>query len=177
VSDNNDPSGQAIFEEELAKAPRNTDGGLDEKKLLDAIADRLDVDVAAIKVAEAKRLIERNRKPGVTEPDGQLFLPGLEPCAYEPNRLVMDDDHHLIEQAKSTPRYKTAEAKRSRINAQRALAHSNRKATEAELFAEWVIEQQAAGRKQKELIFETFVKETGLWASGEAEPEPDPDAS
>src|SRR4249920_2016441 len=125
----------------MAAVPRRDDGSIDLKVLRDEIAALLEIDIAAEKQMRAGQIIERFRKPGSTEPDGQLALEGLEPYAYEPDRLVMDDEHHVIEQARARANFKAAEARRVRIKAQQMLVHANRKTLESDGLSRWTIEQ------------------------------------
>jgi hypothetical protein len=172
--DNAKLSGEAAYQEALREVPRRSDGGFEDKELQDLIAAKLQFDVDAEKQAKAKRIIDGHRTPGSSDPHGMVCLPGFERYAYEPARLVMDNDHHSIEQDAALTPYKAAEAERARNNLQRVIIHSNRKNTESELFNEWVIQELKAGQNFEFLTYGAFLRATGLWSQGEAEIEDQP---
>lgn len=160
--------------------PKNDDGGYDEKALIDEVTPLIDFDADQERWNKAKKAVDALKKPGSTESDGVTCLPGLDAYAWEPQRLIADDQGHLIEQAKARPHYKDAEAKRAREVAKRQAVWADRKTTESTEFAAWAIRELARGRKATEILFDTFLRESGYWSSGEAPPEQDaelPDAA
>jgi hypothetical protein len=162
----------------LAEIERNDDDrDIDLKKLIDEVAELLDFDEATERRNKAKRAIDRRRKPGATEPDGVLCLPGMEPYGYEPQRLVADNEGHIIEQEHARPHHKQAEAERARNSARRQQSWADRKTGEAEKYAQWAIQQLTKGREATEITFDTFVRESGVWADGIAPPEAEPEAA
>ena len=160
-------------ENALATLERNDDGSVDEKALIEAVAELIDFDADAERMRRAKAAVNRLRRPGSTAPAGQLTFPTLLPYAYEPRRLIADNDGHVVEQAEARPEFKRAEAERARNNARRASEWANRKTGESEAYAAWAIEQFRKRRKASEVTFDNFVRESGVWSDSEAEPEPD----
>lgn len=161
----------------LQALTRNEDGSVDEKTLIDEVAQLIDFDEAQERLNKATRAVNRRRKPRATEPEGQLTLPGMEPYGYEPNRLIADNDGHIVEQSLARPNYKQAEAERARTAARRQAIWADRKTTEFAAYAAWAIEQLGQGRRGADITFGIFVRESGLWSAGSADPEPDPDDS
>lgn len=162
------------YQKALQDTERDTEGGIDEKTLIDDIAELVDFDEAEERHKKATRIVRAQRKPGSTDPDGQISLPGFEDYAYEPERLIADDDGHVIEQAKAPVKYKQAQAERTRDTARRWGESADRAQKESADFASWVIEGFKAGRKPADLIFDHFVRETGMWSKGDAPPESEP---
>jgi hypothetical protein len=154
---------------------RNDDGGVDEKALIDEVARLIDFDEEQERRGKATRAVRRRRSPRATEPDGKLALFGLEEYGYEPRRLIADNDGHVVEKDKARPEYKRAEAQRAREVARRQAVWAERKTAENEAYAAWALEQLAKRRKGKDITFGTFVRETGVWSPGLAEPESDED--
>lgn len=163
---------EEAFQEALTTVERNDLGDVDEKKLIDEVARLLEFDESAERHAKAARVVKRHRRPGQTEPSGQLALPGIEPYAWEPERLVADNEGHVIEQAKAPVSFKHAEAERARANARRQQDHADRKTREHEGFAAWLIDEATRGRPIKGLGFGDYVHEAELWRDEEAGPEP-----
>lgn len=159
----------------LEELPRNDDGGIDEKALIDAVAELIDFNEQQERINKATRAVKRRRKPGSSPPEGQICLPGMEPYGYEPERLVADNEGHVVEQRTCRPNYKRAEAERSRNVARRHQIWASRKTEESEAYAAWTIEQLASGRRHGEITFDAFLHETGYWKDGEAPVEIDPD--
>jgi hypothetical protein len=166
---------QEAIDMALAVLERNEDGSIDEKALIDEVAGLLDFDELSERRNRATRALKKRRSPGSTEPEGQLELPTLEPYAYEPRRLIADNEGHVIEQAEAKTRYKTAEAERARDVARRQAYHADRKSIEATHFAQWVIDELGRGRDKADLTFGVFVHEAGVWSAGNAAPEADPE--
>jgi hypothetical protein len=146
--------------------PRNEAGGWDEAKLLDTVVSLLAFDTDKEKRLKAKRIIDHAAKPGGTDPDGQLSLPGFDKYDYEPNRLIRDDHDHIIEASRALPEFKACDSRRARINAERAQRWANRKTTETDLFQKWALEQATKGRPMRELEWGICIKELGLWTPG-----------
>jgi hypothetical protein len=163
---------EEAFDAVLASLPRNDDGSVDEKSLIDGIAELIDFDEATERRNKAVATVKRQRKPGTTAPEGQLVLPGIEPYAYEPERLVADNAGHVIEQKKAPVTFKQAEAERARANADRQSGAANRKEKEAREYARWVIEQATEGRDIRGLGFDDFIHDAGLWRPGPADSDP-----
>jgi hypothetical protein len=157
----------------LSTVPRNPDGSADEKTLIDEIMALLDFDPEQELRNKATRALDRRKKPGASEPDGQITIPGLGTYGYEPDRLVADNDDHVVEQAKARPNFKEAEAARARKNARQQQIWADRKTEESALFAEWSLKELAAGRDLAKITFDPFVRETGLWDPGDGPTEPD----
>lgn len=162
------------YEKARQSVERDNEGGIDEKSLIDEIAELVDFDEAEERHKKAVRIVRGRRKPGSTDADGQISLPGFDAYAYEPERLIADNDGHVIEQAKAPVKYKQAQAERTRDTARRWGESADRAQKESADFASWVIEGFQAGRKAAELTFDNFVREAGLWSEGDADPEPQP---
>lgn len=168
---------QEAYEAALDAAPRHEDGSVDIKALEDELVELIEFDAEQEKRNKARRIIERKKRPGGTEPDGKIALPGLEKYDYEPNRLVQDNEGRVIEQYRCQPRHKQAEAERARINAGRAMKHADRKTNEAETYASWAINELTSGRLAATLNYQAFVMENGYWLpplpGEDISPEPD----
>lgn len=154
---------------------RAEDGSVDEKMLIDTVAQLIDFDSDAELRHKATRVVRRHKMPGFGESEGQLTLPGLAPYAYEPGRLIADSDGHVVEQANAWPEFKRAEAERARVAARKQQAWADRKTLENEAFTAWALRKSLAGHDQRDIIFGTFVEETGVWSAGSAQPEAGPD--
>lgn len=153
----------------LKLAERNDAGAVDQKKLIEAVAELIDFDADGERRQKAQRAVNRRRKPGSTAALGQLAIPGLGSYAYEPDRLVADNAGHLVEQDRALVDFKQAEADRARDNARRQQVTADRKTSESEGHAIWVIAQIQAGRPMKELTFGAYIRDTEVWS-----PEPAP---
>jgi len=159
----------------LQKVERTDDGGADIKAIIDLIVEEIEFDETKARRQKAVQAFKARCKPGSTEPEGQLILPGLEPYGYEPQRLIADNEGHVIEQARAKPYYKNAEAARARDNARKATVWADRKTNESAGYSDWTIEQLGTGRPIDEITFDVFVRETGIWSPGVAATEPSPD--
>lgn len=159
----------------LQNIPREPDGGIDEKALIEEIAHLVDFDEDEERRKHALRVVRGRRKPGTTEAVGQLSIEGFDAFAYEPERLIADNDGHVIEQGKAPVRYKQAQAERTRETASRWIRFADRAQKETADFAQWVIEGYQTGRDTASMTFDHFVREAGLWSEEAAEPEPEPD--
>src|SRR6266498_5975755 len=125
------------YQEALEEADRNPDGSVDEKSLIDILARKLDIDEDSIRYKEAKRLINKKSRPGQTQCEGQLSLLGETPYAYEPERLVRFGDGKVVENRRSRPVAKQAEAERAQKNVQRVMNWAQRKQKESNQFSQW----------------------------------------
>lgn len=152
-------------------ARRNPDGSVVEDDLVGLVAASVDFDVDAAKRGLAQRIIARRKRPGQTASEGSVVFPGMEHYAYEPHRLLSDDDGNLTENQHAWVKFKAAEARRAQIDAQRAVDRASREQNESGYFAVWAADQLAAGRPQSEVTWDTCVRETGLWK--DVDPEPD----
>lgn len=157
----------------LDTVPRNEDGSVDEKKLIDEIAELIDFDAEQERRNKATRALDRRKKPGSSQPNGQIMIPGFSAYGYEPDRLVADNEGRIVEQAKARPSYKEAEAARAREAARRQQVWADRKTEESARFADWALQQLQAGRDIASIIFDAFVRATDLWGPGDGPTEPD----
>jgi hypothetical protein len=164
---------EEAVDQALRTVPRNPDGSADEKKVVDEIAALLDFDMEQERRNKATRALDRRKKPGASDPDGQITIPGLGTYSYEPDRLVADNDDHIVEQAKARPNFKEAEAARARKNARRQQIWADRKTEESALYAEWSLKELASGRDLAKITFDAFVRDTDLWGPGDGPTEPD----
>ena len=160
--------GPELLRETLAEIERNFDDGMDVPELERALADKHIVDRQSAALDWAKGVIKRAKTPGQTEISGQLAFEGMPPYGYEPNRLVADDDKHIIENAKATPVFKAAEAHRKRVAAERTLTQAQRREKEIERFNLWASRQLLAGTPESEITFGNFVKSAGVWSEDTA---------
>lgn len=154
-------------------ADRNPDGSVVEKSLVDLLADSIDFDEAKERRGHAQRMVARRKRPGQTAAEGAVVFPGLEPYAYEPDRLLADHEGNLIENRDARMKFKAAEAGRSQEAVQKAVDRATRDQQEAGHFATWADEQYAAGRNPAEITWDTCVRETGLWKEADVELESD----
>ena len=147
----------------------NPDGGYSEGVLRDKLVAILPFDVDKARRKQAQALIDAVARPGGTVADGQIALPGFAAFDYEPGRLVRDNSGNLYECDRAPLAAIMAESSRARDHANAATHWSNIKASEAEIFAAWVVEELTKGREVKELTWGICVRERGLWRPGEAE--------
>jgi hypothetical protein len=170
---------EALIERAKARLPRDEMGRLNEDRLDEAVAALLPpIDAERVQIRRARALIELLKRPGSTEPDGQLVLPlayTIEPYPYEPARLVSNGLGQIIEANRAPTETKAAQALRARLNADRAGRQASRLTAEAELFQKWALEQAIAGRSPLELTWGNCVHEMGLWSPEPAPPDPDAD--
>lgn len=151
--------------------PKNPDGSVDEKRLIDDIAASIALDVEEEKRKRAASIVREMRREGRTPSEGSLMLPGLDSFCWEPRRMVKEDDSgQVIEQAKALPNYMASEARRKRKNAQAATRKADRAQELATRFAEWCLSQPEDRRRM-----ETFVMDTGIWQPEEVAPDIDED--
>jgi hypothetical protein len=141
--------------------PRNKDNGFDEDKLIGTLKSLILIDIDYEKERRAKEIINVACKPGSSEPDGQLFLPGLKEYDYEPSRLIRDDNGHIIENALARLSYKQAQLRRSKENLDKAAMRHAQNVEETKLFTEWLRAKDLAGLSTIDLTWGDFVKETG----------------
>lgn len=156
-------------------AKRNPDGSRIEGDLVEIVASQIDFDEAEERRGKARRIIANRKRPGTTAPEGAVVLPGMEPHAYEPHRLLADDDGNVIENRLARLKFKVAEARRAQDDLQKAMARAAREQNESSYFAPWAADQLEAGRDPREVTWDTCVHETGLWKEADVEPESDED--
>jgi hypothetical protein len=158
----------------LEEVPREPDGGIDEKLVLARLAELLSFDENMEREKKAKRLLNEKTRPGGTAAEGQLSLPGLDPYAYEPDRLIRYGENMIVENRRARPQAKQAEAERAAKNVDRAMVWQRRKQQEVNRFMIWALEEYQAGRSDAEIIFDACMRETGLWNQSPAPPEDGP---
>lgn len=141
----------------------NPDGGYSEEMLRDRLVEILPFDVDKARRKQAQDLINAVARPGGTESDGQVVLPGFDAFDYEPGRLVRDNSGNLYECDRAPLTAIIAESSRARDHANAALHWSNIKASEAEIFAAWVVDQLTKGRGASELTWGNCLREGGFW--------------
>jgi|KBSMisStandDraft_5_1062788.scaffolds.fasta_scaffold851183_2 hypothetical protein len=144
----------------------NPDGGYTEDVLRDKLVEILPFDVEKARRKQAQALIDAVARPGGTEPNGQIVLPGFDAIDYEPGRLIRDNSGNLYECDRAPLTAIMAESGRARDHANAALHWSNIKANEAEIFAAWVIDELTKGRPAADLTFGNCLREAGLWRPG-----------
>lgn len=143
----------------MAELPRNGDDQVDADGLAAWIASRLPpLDVDAMQLRKAVSMIARKRRPGVTEPDGTLHLPGIDPYDYEPDRLVLSDDDGVVENHRAKPAAKSAEARRAMENLRRIADHASRRQAESAAYGDWALDQARAGVEWVDISFGRFVE-------------------
>lgn len=162
-------NGEQAYAFALANAQRNPDGTIVEQALIEIVANAADFDVNEARLGQARRIVARRKRPGQTAPIGVVTFPGLEEYAYEPERLIADDDGNVVENRLAKPEHKQAEARRADEAAQRAHDRWELEQLEADHFTTWHKEQRAAGRDPRELTWDVCVRETGLWKDDTAE--------
>lgn len=145
------------------KCRKNPDGSAIEESLVALLADAIDFDEAKERRGHAQRIVARRKRPGQTAPAGAVVFPGMEPYAYEPARLLADDDGNVIENRSARVKHKAAEARRAQEAAQQALDRATREQREHAQFSVWSAEQYEAGRDPNEITWDTCVREGGLW--------------
>jgi hypothetical protein len=165
---------QDAYQNALAKAPRNPDGGVDESMLQAQLMEEMEFDPDAAKEAKAREIINRHKRPGQTTPDGQLALEGMEPYAYEPDRLIPYDGKKVIENSKARPDHKGSDAQRAQAKAERYQLQAKRRLNEYKPYADWAMVQLMEGKSADVITFDTFIRETLRWNNGPAGAEDDP---
>jgi hypothetical protein len=160
-------NGEQAYKFAYANAKRNADGGIVEESLVELVARAVDFDADKERLGLAQRIVSRRKRPGQTEPDGKVCIPGLEPYAWEPHRLIADDDGNVVENREAREVHKKAEARRAALAAESAQERARREQWEADLIAEWTVEQQAAGRDPRTLTFEKCLSEAGVLDGGD----------
>lgn len=151
-----------ILAEAIAALEKNDDGAVDAKLLEEEVSNRIQFDADTARLDKARRIIENARKPGQTDPDGQLKFENMDAYEYEPLRLVMGSDHDIIVNKDSKPYHKGAEAMRTMENANRTMQQATRRQQEANHYATWAMEQHRAGRDWTEITFDAFVREATI---------------
>jgi hypothetical protein len=143
---------------------RQKDDSINSRDLEEALASLIHIDVEAEKLAKAKTIIDRQSKTGMCEIYGQQHFAGFETYAFEPDRLVKNEDlSRIVEQKRASLAFKVAESARSQRHSIAAAKSSARKSEEAQQMALWVVKQQTKGRKESELNYWNFISEAGIW--------------
>jgi len=157
--DHPEPDDDDLVAKGMTELPRNGDDQVDANDLAAWIAHRLPpLDVDAMQLRKAVTMIASKRRPGVTEPDGQLHLEGIDPYDYEPDRLVLSDDNGLVENHRAKPAAKSAEARRAMDNLRRITEHASRRQAEAAAYGDWALDQARAGAEWVDITFGRFVE-------------------
>ena len=156
-------NGEQAYEFAVANAARNADGSVVEESLVQMVAHAVDFDADKERLGLAQRIVSRRKRPGQTAPAGTVCFPGLENYAYEPHRLIADDDGNVVENRNALHAHKEAEARRADQAAQRAHDRWEMEQLEADHFAAWEKAELAKGRDPRELTWDVCVRETGLW--------------
>lgn len=161
-----------ILQAAEAAVPRDETGHFSEDalrvELIKGLKPVLDVKEVFDKHLEkrAKEIIRAAQRPGSTEPNGQLdfgFAKSAKPIDYYPHMLVQNGQGQLIEQARSPLETEIAKQERERENLERVMASYEQTVAINERFAAWSGEQNLAGRPFAEIVFDNFVRETGVW--------------
>jgi len=173
------PADLALMYAELVKhvidsLPKDERGSVDRDEAERVLAQELirGLDIKKEALSKAKRILRSCLTPGHSEVSGQMTLPGIEPYAYEPYRLVASRDRmRLIQLRNATLHFKEAEAERARHNKKIADLRAEIKTLEADHMANWIHKCALEDRSQRDWTWENCIKETGLWSEGEAPPE------
>ncbi|HET8683102.1 MAG TPA: hypothetical protein VFM54_14715 [Micromonosporaceae bacterium] len=168
-------NGDEAYEFAWENAPRNRDDSRHYDAMVELVAEQVDFDVAEARRGLARRIIARRMRPGQTAAAGSVVLAGLEHYAYEPHRLIADDEGNVVENRHARAKHKQAEAQRAARARQRAEDRESRERAEADHLTAWTQELAAAGRDPAEAVWDTCVRETGLWKDAEAARESDVD--
>jgi len=144
-----------------------------EEDLINIVAALVDFDETKERNGKARRIVAVRKRPGQTAPEGAVVFDGMEHYAYEPSRLLCDDEGNVIENRNARLKFKTAEAKRAQADAGKALDRAQREQNEAGHFAVWSVDELARGRDPREVTWDTCIRESGLWK--DADPEHDED--
>lgn len=166
---------ESAYEAALAELEPNDDGGFDEKRLVELIASKISIDETEEKRRKAQHIVNRRKRPGQTPPDGQLVLFDFPAEAYEPHRLIADNDGHVVELQNARPAYMQAQALRQQKKAQRALDLATAEVVKSAAYAAWAMDQLRRRRRGSDITVGIWVRETGIWQPGEAPPLLDPD--
>jgi hypothetical protein len=152
----------ALYAKAEATVQRAPDRSMSEVDLENAIAALIEIDVEKERRKRAKEVLANRSRPGATEPEGQLMLPGLDEYDWEPKRLVRDDAGHVVENCNALIAFKAAESKRAREHARDAQVQADRKSEETERFAAWATQQALKGRPALDLTWGNCVNENGF---------------
>jgi hypothetical protein len=160
-----------LIDEGLATLPRDGDGAVERASLREYVAERMPFDEDHERLNRAERAIAARQRPGSAPVDGQLRFEGMEPYAYEPQRLVEGPGKEVVENRLAKPSFKSAEADRTMINAQRALRQAQRRQQEASNYGNWVIDRVRDGDPWVTITFGRFVQESGVHENETPPPE------
>lgn len=161
-------NGDQAYEFAYANAARNADGSIVEESLVEIVAHAVDFDAQKERLGLAQRIVSRRKRPGQTVPLGKVAIPGLEPYAWEPRRLVSDHDGNVVENQHALAVHKRAEALRARLAVEAAQQRADRERAEADLITEWTAVEHDKGREHLSLTWGKCVRETGLVQDGPA---------
>jgi hypothetical protein len=151
----------------------------DEGDIIRLLASHIDWNEDREKLKKAKYIVNVKTKP---DPDKrvsqQLCLPLQDPRDYDDELRLRNGTGQLELLPLCGPDFLTADAQRARTHAQRATASAEFKTVRSERFMTWIVESltEKPDRSREELIFKTFVEESGFLKakpSGEP-PKPEP---
>jgi hypothetical protein len=165
---NGGKSDDELLELALKETPKNEDGSQSADAVIENLAEKLTINVAVARLQRAKRIFDRHTKvmPG-EEVSQQMSFEGFAPQAYKPDRIVLGPDGTFMLLAEATLKYIQADAQRSRKHANESGASANFKQAEAAAFAQWVVAEMSAGRRN-DLTFGRFVQEGGFLSGGDS---------
>jgi hypothetical protein len=145
----------------MQKLPRK-DNHVAENDLVNYALDNGRFNVEKLKMREAKLRIRACCSHG-SRHAGQLILANIKPFPYEPDRLIRSaDGKYLIELERATVLDVIADAERSARNRQHVDARDDEKRFTQLAFSAWATKEQEAARPSSELLFGTFVNESGI---------------
>lgn len=148
----------------LANTPRNPDGSLDQGAVVAAAESKLNPE-ESYRDRAVRAELNRRKRSGQTPPEGTVCLPGMEAFAYEPARLIADDDKNVIELRKAPPTFTDAEARREMRKAKQALQRAGDKQELSSRYAQWAMKQFQRRRPATEVTYDAWVRESGAWSS------------
>jgi hypothetical protein len=163
----------SVFDKALKRVKVNKDGiSWDYEAIVSEVAKELPDD-PDYKDKRARSIVDGFTKAGRTAPEGQLMLPGFDPFPYEPNRLIKDETlKNVAPEKRSNPEYRRARLNRMHKNIARAQARARREASVLPEFMEWQSQRILAGEDIKDLVWDRYIKESGLWAVGKVVADP-----
>lgn len=158
-----------LLEDAKAKTKRAEDGSFNEEELATSLAQLVPFDVDRERLRKAREIIERSKRPGSTEAEGQLNLPGFNrPVAHEPNRMVSDEQGNIIESVRQLPHFMAASLIREQENVERAVEQMRVTAAKNKVFQDWALQQALAGRPALDLTWGNCARETGILSGSKA---------
>jgi hypothetical protein len=152
----------------------------DEADIIDLIVDRIDWNEYKERLKKAKYIVTAKTRP---DPDKwvthQMWLPGLEnrPRDFDEELRVRNNSGQLEKLPDCPPEFIAADAQRSRAHRHKVDEADDFKRVRSDLYQQWTIAELRRGRVSEELLFKTFLAESGFLKPKPADEPPRPEPS